>query len=120
MKMKVMSCISICTIINLIRMECSHNSSCYSCNILKICSSFFCCKFIHISHMLLMSNNTSSRMTLLLKKIYFRCLKFTNLNTKLIYKFTFYTICTIIIYHSLICPPVNFRRTLLSIYTSLA
>ena len=42
MEMKVMTCITICTIVNLIWVESSHNSSCYSCNILKVSSSLFC------------------------------------------------------------------------------
>ena len=42
MEMKMMTCITICTIVNLIWVESSHDSSCYSCNILKVSSSLFC------------------------------------------------------------------------------
>ena len=57
MELKVMSGISVCTIVYLVWMEQVMHGLCYLCDIFHKCAAFLCCQFDDLTHMLLMSNN---------------------------------------------------------------
>ena len=94
-----MSGISICPVIHLVRVEDLMHCCSYFIDVFDICSSFLCGELRNLADMLLVRDNDTSRMALLLEQIYLAALKLADFDSECCNQFTFHTICTVLIYH---------------------